>query len=670
MMETVAQRHARLCRELHHHNALYHALDSPEISDVEYDRLLRELLELEQKHPELLTPDSPSQRIGAPPLDKFPPYRHALPMLSLENAFDEDELRAFDDRVRRFLATDATLDYACELKLDGVAVELVYENGLLVAGATRGDGLTGEAVTENLRTLTSIPLRLQDPCPSLLDVRGEVYMEIEDFREFNRLREEEGLATFANPRNATAGSLRQLDSRITAERPLKIFCYGVGRLEGAGAATHTELLEQLQSWGLRVNLPETRRASGIDRVVDFYRQASTKRESLAYEIDGVVVKVNDRSLQQELGEKTRTPRWAIACKFAPRQAETRVEKVQLQVGRTGAITPVAHLRPVEVSGVTVSRASLHNWDEIERLGLRVGDQVIVERAGDVIPDVVKVLDEKRTGTETPIARPTRCPECHAAVHQLAGEVVPRCQSMACPARRREAIKHFASRAAMDIEGLGDRYIDQLLRLDLVADVADLYSLTREDLDRFERMGDRLAEKLLQAIDATRHRPLPRFLYALGIRHVGVHLAKLLARQFGSLQELMRANRADLLTIHEIGPQVADSVCDFFEAEHNRHILAKLKQAGVEPHEEARQAGGPLAGKTFVFTGTLERFSRKQAQEMVEQLGGRAAGSVSGKTDYLVAGSEAGSKRAKAEQLGLAILTENQFLELIKEKGSP
>ncbi|HKL26977.1 MAG TPA: NAD-dependent DNA ligase LigA, partial [Desulfuromonadales bacterium] len=527
----------------------------------------------------------------------------------------------------------------------------------------------GEAITENLRTLFSIPLRLHPPFPPLVDVRGEVYMEIADFRQLNRRREEEGLPPFANPRNATAGSLRQLDSGITAERPLKIYCYGAGRLEGPPPKTHSGMLEQLQSWGLRVNLPETRRVSGIEDVIAFYAEANGKREQLAYEIDGVVVKVDDLSLQRELGEKTRTPRWAVACKFAPRQAETRVEEVRLQVGRTGAVTPVAHLHPVEVSGVTVSRASLHNWDEIERLGLKVGDRVIVERAGDVIPDVVKVLTAKRTGEETPIVPPSRCPECGSPVSRLPGEVVPRCQSMACPARRREALKHFASRAAMDIEGLGDRYIDQLLNLGLVEDAGDLYFLTREDLDQFERMGDRLAAKLLEAIDASRRRPLPRFLYALGIRHVGTHLAKVLARQFGSLTELMQAGRDDLLAIHEVGPQVADSVVRFFEADHNRQTLAKLQRAGVEPQPEARQAGGPLTGKTFVFTGTLEQFSRKQAQQMVEQLGGRASGSVSGKTDYLVAGSDAGSKKSRAEQLGIAILTENQFLNLIKEKGN-
>lgn len=670
MTDSAAQHHAELCAELHRHNHLYHVLDQPEISDADYDRLFRKLIDLEKEHPELVTADSPSQRVGAPPLSKFTQYEHAVPMLSLENAFNEADLREFDARVRRFLATDEQIDYVCEPKLDGVAVELVYTEGRLTTGSTRGNGLVGEQITENLRTLPSVPLVLQEPSPDLLDVRGEVYMDIADFQALNREREEEGLPAFANPRNATAGSLRQLDSRVTAKRPLKIFCYGLGRTEGATFTAHADALEQLQQWGLRVNLTDTHRALGIEEVLDYFKEAEQKRETMPFEIDGVVVKVDSLALQRELGEKTRTPRWAIACKFAPRQAETVVEDIQLQVGRTGAITPVAHLRPVEVSGVMVSRASLHNWDEIERLGIRIGDRVVVERAGDVIPDVVKVLVEARDGTEIEVTAPTLCPECSSPVRRLEGEVVPRCQGMSCPARRKEAIKHFASKAAMDIDGLGDRYIDQLLRLDLVEDIADLYTLDQQDLDRFERMGDRLAEKLLQAIADSCHRPLPRFLYALGIRHVGVHLAKVLARQFGSLEELARAGREELLAIHEIGSQVADSVISFFAAPHNRETLDKLHAAGVVPQQQARLAGGPLSGQTFVFTGALGLFNRKQAQEMVEQLGGRAAGSVSKKTDYLVAGSNAGSKRDKAETLGIEILSEAEFLQMIDELKQP
>jgi len=666
--EQARSRHAELCTELHRHNYLYYVLDRPEISDAEYDRMLRELLELEREFPELATADSPSQRVGAPPLEKFPSHRHSVPMLSLENAFDEAEMREFDARVRRFLSTSDEIDYVCEMKLDGVAVELVYRDGLLAVGSTRGDGTVGEQVTENLKTIRTIPLVLQPPCPSLLEVRGEVYMDLKDFQAFNREREEEGEPTFANPRNSTAGSLRQLSSKVTARRPLKIFCYGIGNVEGELPATHLEILQRLRQWGLRVNLEETRRVRGMDGVLDYYRDLAKRREALPFEIDGVVVKVDNLALQRELGEKSRSPRWAIACKFAPRQAETVIEEVQLQVGRTGAITPVARLRPVEVSGVTVSRASLHNWDEIERLGVRRGDHVVVERAGDVIPDVVRVLPEKRSGAEEAIPFPDTCPECGSPVARLEGEVVPRCQGLSCPARLRESIKHFASRGAMDIDGLGDRYIDQLLRLGLVGDVADLYRLTREDFFRFERMGDKLAENLLDAIAASKRRPLSRFLYALGIRHVGEHLAKVLARQFGSLEALAKTGRDELLAIHEVGPQVADSVVNFFQSQRNREILHKLREAGVSPKEEERRAGGPLSGKTFVFTGALTRFSRKEAQEMVERLGGRAAGSVSKKTDYVVAGEEAGSKLDKARELGVGVLSEEAFLEMMAKEG--
>jgi DNA ligase (NAD+) len=662
------RRHAELCTQLHHHNYLYYVLDRPEISDAEYDRLFRELLEIEGAFPELATPASPSRRVGAPPLEKFEPVRHTLPMLSLENAFDEGEMREFDARIKRFLSAGEEIEYVCEMKMDGVAVELVYRDGELETGATRGDGTTGEKITENLKTIPSVPLLLRSPVPSRLEVRGEVYMDLGDFQALNQHREEEGQPAFANPRNATAGSLRQLDSSITARRPLRIFCYGTGVVEGDLPPTHHLLLRQLREWGLRVDLDGSRVVRGIDGVLTYYGELMETRERLPFEIDGMVVKVNDLALQRELGEKTRTPRWAIAYKFPPRQAVTVIEDVQLQVGRTGAITPVALLRPVEVSGVTVSRASLHNWDEIGRLGVMKGDQVVVERAGDVIPDVVKTLKEKRTGGETPIALPERCPECGSPVKKLEGEVVPRCQGLSCPAQLKESIKHFVSRRGMDIDGLGDRYIDQLLKLELAGSVADLYTLSREDLFNFERMGEKLAENLLNAIAASRRRPLSRFLFALGIRHVGEHLAKLLARQFGSLEELAKASREELLAIHEVGPQVADSVTNFFRSPANGEILRRLQEAGVVPETEERRAGGPLSGKTFVFTGALSRFSRKEAQEMAERLGARAAGSVSKKTDYVVAGEEAGSKLGRARELGITVLSEEAFLAMIEEEG--
>ncbi len=661
------RRHQELCLQLHRHNHLYYVLDQPEISDAEYDRLFRELLDIEKSFPGLASSDSPSQRVGAPPLEKFETVRRTLPMLSLENALDEAEMREFDARIRRFLATEEEIEYVCELKLDGVAVELVYEQGKLTTGSTRGDGTTGEKITENLKTIPSVPLVLEQPAPALLEVRGEVYMDLADFQAFNREREEEGEPTFANPRNAAAGSLRQLNSAITARRPLRIFCYGLGRAKGAEFATHLQALESLQQWRLRVNLEETRVVRGIDGVIEFFREQQARRENLPYEIDGVVVKVNDLALQRELGEKTRTPRWAVACKFPPRQAVTVIEDIQLQVGRTGAITPVARLRPVEVSGVTVSRASLHNWDEIARLDMRIGDQVVVERAGDVIPDVVRVLTEKRSGEERVVPLPEACPECGSPVVRLEGEVVPRCQGLSCPARLKESIKHFASRTGMDIDGLGDRYIDQLLRLGLVDSVAGLYTLGKEDLFRFDRMGDKLADNLLAAIDASRRRPLPRFLFALGIRHVGQHIAKVLARQFGSLENLRQTSREDLLAIHEVGPQVAESVESFFRSPRNLEILRQLGEAGVVPETEERRAGGPLSRKTFVFTGSLARFSRKEAQERVERLGGRAAGSVSKKTDYVVAGEEAGSKLDRARQLGVPVLSEEEFLQMMEKE---
>lgn len=664
-LEEARLHHARLAEELHRHNHLYYVLDRPEITDAEYDRLFRDLLQIEKTFPSLITPDSPSQRVGAPPLDKFEPVRHTLPMLSLQNAFGEEEIREFNARIKRFLSTREEIDYVCELKMDGVAVELVYRDGFLAVGSTRGDGTTGEKITENLRTIPTVPMRLRGDFPSLVEVRGEVYMHLPDFQSFNREREDAGEPVFANPRNATAGSLRQLDSRITAKRPLRIACYGVGVMENGLPSSHFEMLEKLREWGFRVLLEETRRVRGIEDVLAFFREMEGRREELPYEIDGVVVKVDDLVLQRELGEKSRSPRWAIACKFPPRQAETVIEDVHLQVGRTGAITPVARLRPVEVSGVTVSRASLHNWDEIARLGVRKGDHVVVERAGDVIPDVVRVLAEKRTGREEEIPLPAVCPQCGSPVTRLEGEVVPRCQGLSCPAQRKESIKHFASRGGMDIEGLGDRYIDQLLRLEAVKDVADLYRLTRDDLFRFERMGEKLAENLLSAIERSKHRPLSRLLYALGIRHVGEHMAKVLARQFGSLEELEKASREELMAVHEVGPQVAESVVNFFRSPLNREVLDRLRGFGVVPEREERRAGGDFAGKTFVFTGSLAHLGRKEAQEMVESRGARAAGSVSRKTDYVVAGEDAGSKLERARELGVRVLSEEEFIAMMK-----
>jgi DNA ligase (NAD+) len=668
--EQAARRHQELSAELHRHGRLYHSFDRPEISDADYDRLFRELLELERAFPQLLTPDSPSQRVGAPPLEKFPSVRHGLPMLSLENAANDEEIREFEARIQRFLGRSDAVEYVCEPKMDGVAVELVYQNGRLTVGSTRGDGQTGEQITENLRTIAAIPLLLQEPCPELLEVRGEVYMDLAAFQALNREREEEGLPGFANPRNAAAGSLRQLDSTITARRPLQFFAYGIGRISSPLPDSHRQLLEQLRQWGLRVNLEETRLAANLPELLTTFQDLQQRRDQLPYEIDGMVVKVNSLALQGELGTKTRTPRWAVACKFPPRQATTRVEDIVLQVGRTGAITPVAQLHPVEVSGVTVSRASLHNWDEIARLDVRIGDIVVVERAGDVIPDVVRVLKDQRSGRERTVPLPETCPACGGPVVKLDGEVVPRCQELSCPARLRESLKHFVARRAMDIDGLGERTLEVLLEKGLIRSVADLYSLRREDLLDCPRQGEKSVDKLLKAIAGSKSRPLNRLLFALGIRHVGEHLAKVLADQFGSLEALAAADRDALLAIHEVGPQVADSVLDFFRKARNRAILDELEQSGVIPQSAVSRNTGPWSGRAFVFTGSLERLTRGQAQELVEKFGGRAAGSVSKKTDYVIAGTDAGSKLDKARQLNLTILSEEDFLRMVTEQEQP
>ena len=662
-----ARRIKILSKELERHNRLYYEKDMPEITDAEYDALFKELQELELSFPEQAQPDSPTKRVGGRPLAKFSQVRHTQPMLSLENGFNEEDIRDFDDRVKRFLGLsgETLISYMCEPKMDGVAVELVYQQGLFAIGSTRGDGLVGEDVTENLKTLHDIPLRLRlDDAPELLTVRGEVYLPLAPFRKFNREREEEGLPVFANPRNAAAGSLRQLDSRITAKRPLSIFCYAQGETLGISFASQSDFLAKIPDWGLPVN-PLVQVVSGSEAVISYYVEMMEKRDDLPYEIDGVVVKVDPYPMQRDLGEKSRSPRWAIALKFPPRQATTKVEEIVPQVGRTGVITPVAHLTPVNVSGVMVSRATLHNWEEMERKDIRKGDTVVVERAGDVIPAVVRVLTEKRVGTETALPVPLTCPECGGEIVRIPGEVAVRCVGLACPAQLRESLKHFASRRAMDIDGLGEKFIEQLLSLQLVKDVADIYTLTREDFMQFERMGDKLSENLLQAIESSKSRDLSRFIFALGIRNVGEHTAKLLASAFGSVENLAQASEEELTSIREVGPQVAESITDFFKNQENQRIIERLLASGVQPSVEEKRVGGRFTGKTFVFTGTLTRFTRDDAKKIVELEGGHAAGSVSKKTDYVVAGSEAGSKLDKAVQLGVKVLTEEEFLELVQ-----
>jgi len=665
--QQAVERIAFLTKEIERHNRLYYEKDMPEITDAEYDALFKELLDLETTFPELAQPDSPTHRVGGKPLAKFSQVRHSTPMLSLENGFTEQDIRDFDDRVKRFLglSSNAPIAYMCEPKMDGLAVELVYRAGLFEIGSTRGDGLVGEDITENLKTIKDIPLRLRtsEP-PELFTVRGEVYLPLAPFRKFNKEREEEGLPVFANPRNAAAGSLRQLDSRITAKRPLTIFCYAQGETQGISFASQSDFLARIPEWGLPVN-DLARVVPGIEEVVAYYQGMMERRDELPYEIDGVVIKVDSYGLQRDLGEKSRSPRWAIAWKFPPRQATTVVEDIVPQVGRTGVITPVAHLKPVEVSGVMVARATLHNWEEMQRKDIRKGDTVVVERAGDVIPAVVKVITAEGAARQEMLPIPASCPECGGEVVQVPGEVAVRCVGLACPAQVRESLKHFASRRAMDIEGLGEKFVEQLLNLQLVKDVADIYTLTKEDFMQFERMGDKLSENLLAAIENSKTRELSRFIFALGIRNVGEHTAKLLANAFGSVENLAQATEEELTSIREIGPQVAESITDFFKNQENQEIIRRLLAAGVTPSVEEKRLGGRFTGKTFVFTGTLTRFTRDDAKKIVELEGGHAAGSVSKKTDYVVAGSEAGSKLEKARQLGVPVLTEDEFLELVK-----
>jgi DNA ligase (NAD+) len=661
------QRLEKLRQLIEHHNRLYYRDDRPEITDAEYDALFRELLALEEQYPELVTPDSPTQRVGSRPLEKFAQVEHRLPMLSLENAMNEGDLIDFDQRIKRYLGliADPAIEYVCEPKMDGLAVELVYENGVLTTGSTRGDGVTGEDVTANLRTVKGIPLRLGISAPpELLEVRGEVFLPLEPFRRLNAEREESGEPTFANPRNAAAGSIRQLDSRMAAKRPLAFFCYAPGVVSGHAFLSQSLFLKAMQGCGIPVN-PLAQKVHGVAGVISYYREIMAKRETLPYEIDGVVVKVDSFAMQGELGEKSRSPRWAVAWKFPPRQAETVVEAIIPSVGRTGVITPVAQLRPVEISGVVVSRATLHNWEELEKKDIRVGDTVVIERAGDVIPAVVRVILLKRDWSSLQLTPPETCPECGSRIVKIPDEVAVRCLGLACPAQIRESIIHFASRRAMDIDGLGDRYIEQLLALGLVRSVADIYRLTRDDFNRFERMGDKLAENLLAAIENSKRCDLGRFIFALGIRHVGEHIASLLAQAFGSIENLSMASEGQLISIREIGPQVARSITGFFMESVNRDVLEALFAAGVSPSATDKKVGGRFTGLTFVFTGSLSRFSRDDAKRMVEAEGGHAAGSVSRKTSYVVAGEEAGSKLEKALDLGVKVLSEEEFLKMLE-----
>lgn len=662
--ESIKKRVEKLREEIEYHNYLYYVLDKPEIPDAEYDRLLRELEKLEEQYPELRSPSSPTQRVGAPPLEEFEIVRHTIPMLSLANAFNETEARDFDKRVKKFLGISGDIEYVSEPKLDGLAVELVYEKGIFVVGSTRGDGINGENVTQNLRTIKTIPLRLiqkELPPPERLEVRGEVIMQIKKFQELNKKREQMGEPLFANPRNAAAGSVRQLDSRITAERPLEIYCYGIGEVRGWTFKTQWEILQTFPKWGLRVN-PHVKKCKNIEEVLEYYHEMKEKRESLPYEIDGIVIKVNSLELQSRLGEISRSPRWAIAFKFEPKQETTKILDIIVQVGRTGVLTPVAVMEPVKVGGVEVSRATLHNQDEIEKKDVRIGDTVIIQRAGDVIPEVVGVITSKRKGTEKKFKMPSKCPVCGADV--VKEEAIHRCIGLDCPAQLKGRIKHFASKRAMDIEGLGTKLIDQLVDKGFVKDIADIYYLKKEDLISLERMADKSAQNIIDAIEASKTKPLSKFLFALGIRHVGETTAEDLARNFPRLDDFFNLSKEDLMKIEGIGPEVATSVYQFFRDKKNKESIDRLKKAGVKIIEPKLKEKGKLAGKTFVFTGTLKSYGRDEARNIVESLGGITASSVSKKVDYVVVGEEPGSKLEKARELGIRILTEEEFKKMI------
>lgn len=653
------------------YNYQYYVLDDPRVPDAEYDRLFRELQDLEAQYPDIVTPDTPTRRVGASVETTFEEVVHRIPMLSLDNAFSDEELRDFDRRVRDRLKTEDDIEYVCEPKLDGLAVSLHYESGVLTRAATRGDGYTGEDITANIRTIPSVPLRLRgDNVPELVEVRGEVYMPREGFETLNKRLADKGEKTFVNPRNAAAGSLRQKKPTVTARRPLELCAYSVAlEDESRLPATHWEGLQQVGAWGFRIN-PEMRRATGAEDCLQAYNELMDKRASLPYEIDGIVFKVNSLALQRQLGFVSRAPRWAIAQKFPAQEELTVIEDVEFQVGRTGAITPVARLKPVFVGGVTVSNATLHNMDEIQRLGVRIGDTVFVRRAGDVIPQVVKVVTERRPDNAREVQLPDACPVCQSDIVQIEGEVVARCSGgLFCPAQRKEAIRHYASRKALDIEGLGDKWIDILVDRELVTTVADLYLLKKADLTGLERMGDKSAGNLIDAIDRSRHPVLWKFLYALGIREVGEATAKALASHFGTLEAIGEADEDALQSVSDVGPIVAGHIRSFFDQTHNQETIQALKDAGVQwQTEEITASEKPLKGETWVLTGSLSDMTRDDAKAKLESLGAKVAGSVSGKTSCVVAGEAAGSKLTKAENLGVPVMDESAFVEFLGTHG--
>lgn len=667
----VEKRIAELCEQLNHHSYQYYVLDDPEIPDAEYDRLYRELQQLEAEYPQFISHESPTQRVGEQPLSEFSQVKHELPMLSLDNVFSVEELEAFNKRIMQRLDSEDILEFAAEPKLDGLAVSLLYKEGKLVRAGTRGDGSTGEDITQNIRTIPSIPLKLLGHSyPELLEVRGEVFMPRVGFERLNQQARDRGDKVFVNPRNAAAGSLRQLDPKITASRPLAMYCYAVGKVEGMAQIPdrHSDLLDLLLDWGLPLCRDRTV-VQGIEGCLEYYQQMSEQRSRLPYEIDGIVYKVNRLDLQKELGFVSRAPRWAIAHKFPAQEEMTRINDIEFQVGRTGALTPVARLEPVFVGGVTVSNATLHNMDEVRRKDVRIGDQVIVRRAGDVIPEVVRVVPGSRQAKVKAVQLPSQCPICGSDVVQQEGEAVARCSGgLYCQAQRKESIKHFASRKAMDVDGLGDKLVEQLVDEQLIDHVDDLYHLSVEQLAGLERMGQKSAQNLVDALENSKTTQLGRFIYALGIREVGEATAQNLARHYGALEPLMAANEESLQSVIDVGPIVAAHVHRFFRQPHNREVIAKLRAAGIhwQDLEVRDMAEQSLAGQTFVLTGTLMTMTRDEAKQALMAKGAKVAGSVSKKTDYVVVGDSPGSKASKAEQLGVKIIGETELQALLTD----
>ena len=654
--------------QLNDHNYRYYVLDDPLISDSEYDQLFRKLQKLETDNPNLITEDSPTHRVGAEPLSSFGSWTHRMPMLSLANAMNEDELAAFDTRVKKGLDTEKDLEYMAEPKLDGLAVELVYENGFFVNGSTRGDGITGEDITQNLKTITAIPLSLRkngQKTPPLLEVRGEVFITKDGFKKLNRNQEKEELSPFANPRNAAAGSLRQLDSKITATRPLSIYCYEAGRIDGISFDTHEDFLSILKEWGFPVN-PEIQKVNNAETMVAFHRNLEAKRDSLPYEIDGTVFKVNAINQRNALGIRSRSPRWAIAGKFKAQQATTLVQNIIPSVGRTGAVTPVARLEPVNVGGVVVTNATLHNQDEIDRKDVRVGDTVLIQRAGDVIPEVVKVIPAKRPPETKTYQLPTECPSCGQEVFRPEGEVVTRCQNLSCPAQVKGRIEHFVSKGALDIDGFGEKLVDQLVDKKLILTVDDIFKLNFDDLVNLDRMAEKSALNILTAIQDSKQTTFARFVYALGIRNVGAHLSKVLEKAFvGDIEKFMNAEEEELEAIDEVGPIVAETITTFLSNCTNTDVIESCLSLGIRLKKVEEPKSLLLQGKTFIFTGALTQFSRNEAKEMTEAHGGKVSGSVSKNTDFVVAGPGAGSKLKKATELDIPVLSEAEFLDMLK-----